>query len=163
MATFVICHGAWDGGWYWQDVANLLREKGHHVYTPSLTGLGERVHLGNPAIDLDTHIQDIVNVCLFEALDKVVLVGHSYGGAIITGVADRIPNRLSELIYIDAFVPKNGESLVDLFGESPVIDQFTSLSNQLGDGWKIPFYSEEESDPRHVAHPTSNFLPKAYY
>lgn len=160
MATFVICHGAWDGGWYWQGVARKLQKMGHVVYTPTLTGLGEREHLGNPATDLETHIQDLVNVFEYEDLKEVSLVGHSYGGAVITGAVDRISNRLSDLIYLDAFILKNRESLADLFGNSPVIEHLLSLANQFGDGWRIPFHSETDTDPRHAAQPMQTFFQK---
>jgi pimeloyl-ACP methyl ester carboxylesterase len=112
MATHVLVHGAWHGGWCWRKVTPLLRAAGHEVYTPTLTGLGERVHLGGPHIDLEMHIQDIVNVLEYGDLRDVILTGHSYGGMVITGVAERAADRLSHLIYLDAFVPSNGESLL---------------------------------------------------
>src|SRR5690242_2869175 len=107
MATYVLVPGAWLGGWCWQRVTPLLRAAGHEVYTPTLTGLGERVHLGSPETDLDTHIQDIVNVLVYEDLRDVVLLGHSYSGMVVTGVADRVPDRLSQLVYLDAIVPND--------------------------------------------------------
>ena len=113
MATFVLVHGAWHGGWCWNRVASLLRSAGHDVYTPTLTGLGERSHLLTPGIGLETHIQDVVNVLEFEDLRDTVLVGHSYAGMVITGVADRAATRLARLVYLDAYVPKSGESLTD--------------------------------------------------
>ncbi|HEV2528233.1 MAG TPA: alpha/beta fold hydrolase [Thermomicrobiales bacterium] len=113
MATFVLVHGAWSGGWYWRKLAPLLREQGHVVLTPTMTGLGERSHLFSHDIDLLTHIRDIVNVLVFEDLSDVVLVGHSYSGMVIAGVADRVPDRLAHLIYIDAFLPRDGESMLD--------------------------------------------------
>jgi len=97
MATFVLVHGGWAGGWVWKYVAPLLRAAGHEVYTPTLTGLGERVHLAHPDIDLALHIQDVVNVVLYEDLHDVVLVGWSLGGMMITGVAEKIPERLELL------------------------------------------------------------------
>jgi pimeloyl-ACP methyl ester carboxylesterase len=111
MATFVLVHGAWHGGWCWKKVTPLLRAAGHEVYTPTLTGLGERAHLATPAVDLDTHIQDVTAVLECEDLRDVVLVGHSYGGMVITGVADRAGDRLAHLVYLDAFVPENGQSV----------------------------------------------------
>lgn len=110
MATFVLVHGAWHGGWCWRDVGKILRNDGHDVFTPTLTGLGERSHLLSPDVDLDTHIQDVANVIDWEELDDVILVGHSYGGYVITGVADRMKDRLRHAIYLDAFVPGDGES-----------------------------------------------------
>ena len=114
--TCVIAHGAWAGGWEWREVDRLLTADGHKVYRPTLTGLGERVHLSNPDINLTTHITDIVNVFLWEDLHDTVLVGHSYGGMVITGVADRVPDRIKQIIYVDAFLPENGESLESSFG-----------------------------------------------
>src|SRR5689334_24528018 len=113
MATIVIVHGGWSGGWYFTPVARLLRSAGHEVYTPTLTGIGERVHLATRETGLSTHVQDVVNVLDFEDLHEVVLVGYSYGGMVITGVANRVPHRIKQLIYLDAFVPRNGESVAD--------------------------------------------------
>ena len=110
MATYVLVHGAWHGGWCWRDVAANLRGNGHLVFTPTLTGRGERSHLLSPAIDLNTHILDIVNVIEWEELNDVILVGHSYGGNVITGVADRVKQRLRHVVYLDAFMPEDGES-----------------------------------------------------
>ena len=111
--TFLLVHGAWHGGWCWRDVVPRLRKAGHEVFAPSLTGLGERKHLASARVDLETHIQDIVALVEMEDLKKVVLVGHSYGGMVITGVADRIPTRLAALVYLDAFVPENGKCALD--------------------------------------------------
>jgi pimeloyl-ACP methyl ester carboxylesterase len=113
MSTFVLVHGAWHGGWCFKRVAQILRKGGHQVFTPTLTGLGERSHLMSPGIDLDTHIQDIVNVFHWEELSDVVLCGHSYGGMVITGVSDRIADKVRSLVYLDAFVPANGQSVTD--------------------------------------------------
>jgi pimeloyl-ACP methyl ester carboxylesterase len=107
--TYVIVHGAWGGGWDWKTVDHLLTADGHTVYRPTLTGQGEHSHLASTNVDLDTHIQDIVNVILWEDLHDVVLVGHSYGGMVITGVADRVPERIQHVIYLDALLPENGE------------------------------------------------------
>ena len=115
--TFVIVHGAWGGSWAFRRVEALLREKGYDVYRPSLTGQGERAHLASADVGLSTHITDVVNAILFEDLHDVVLVGHSYGGMVITGVADRIPDRIKKLIYLDAFVPNDGESVQTIQGE----------------------------------------------
>jgi len=113
QSTYVLVHGAWHGGWCWKKVAPALRAAGHEVYTPTLTGLGERAHLANPAIDLAMHIADVVNLLEAEELDKVVLVGHSYGGMVVTGVADRAASRLRRVVYLDAFLPENGKCLLD--------------------------------------------------
>jgi pimeloyl-ACP methyl ester carboxylesterase len=113
MATFVLVHGAWHGGWCWKLVAPALRRAGHEVYAPSLTGLGERRHLASRAVDLDTHIQDVVGLLEMEDLQRVILLGHSYGGMVVTGAADRAAGRVSQLIYLDAFVPEDGKCLLD--------------------------------------------------
>ena len=115
--TYVIVHGAWGGGWDWRRVDSILTTRGHEVYRVTLTGLGERVHLANPSIGLTTHIEDVVNTIRWEELRNVVLVGHSYGGMVITGAADRVPERIRALIYVDAFLPDSGESLAGLAGE----------------------------------------------
>src|SRR5664280_2771046 len=112
--TYVIVHGAWGGGWDWKHVDQLLTADGYKVYRPTLTGQGEHSNLASTNIDLDTHIQDIVNVILWENLHDVVLVGHSYGGMIITGVAARVPDRIKHVIYLDALVPNNGECVNDI-------------------------------------------------
>jgi pimeloyl-ACP methyl ester carboxylesterase len=115
-ATYVLVHGGAHGGWCYQRVARLLRAAGHDVHTPTLTGLGERSHLLNPDIDLDVHITDVVNVLHYEDLRDVVLVGHSYGGTVVTGVADRAGDRVGHLVYLDAAIPENGQSTADLLG-----------------------------------------------
>jgi len=113
MATFVLVHGAWHGGWKWKFVAPILRRAGHDVYTPTLTGLGERAHLARPGIDLDLHVQDMVALLEMEDLREVVLLGHSYGGMVVTGAADRCAPRIRRLVYLDAFVPENGKCALD--------------------------------------------------
>jgi pimeloyl-ACP methyl ester carboxylesterase len=112
--TFVYVHGAWNGSYGLQKIERLLRAAGHEVYRPALTGLGERVHLAHADISLDTHIQDIVNVIVWEDLRDVVLVGRSYGGMVIAGVIDRVPERIRRAIYLDAFLPADGESLLEI-------------------------------------------------
>jgi len=114
--TIVIVHGAWGGSWAYRHVEALLREKGFNVYRPQLTGLGERIHLSRPDIGLSTHIDDVVNMILFEDLHDIILMGHSYGGMVITGVADRVPDRIRRLVYVDAFVPNDGESVMSIVG-----------------------------------------------
>ncbi len=135
--TFVFVHGAWGGGWDYQQMESLLESAGHHVYRITLTGLGERVHLASPQVNLETHIQDVVNVLKFEDLTDIVLVGHSYGGMVITGVAHRAPERISRLVYVDAMLPLDAESAFDLMGEQGR-KFFLDLANTKGDGWKIP-------------------------
>jgi pimeloyl-ACP methyl ester carboxylesterase len=113
MATFVLVHGAWHGGWCWRSVSPLLRRAGHEVFAPSLTGLGERKHLARSDIGLDMHIEDIVSLLEMEDLKDVVLVGHSYGGMVVTGAADRAHGRIKRLVYLDAFFPENGKCALD--------------------------------------------------
>jgi pimeloyl-ACP methyl ester carboxylesterase len=120
MATFVLVHGGGHGGWCYQRVSRLLRAAGHEVYAPTLTGLGERSHLVGPEVDLSLHIQDVVAVLHYEDLRDVILVGHSYGGMVITGIADQARSRVGKLVYLDAANPENGQSLVDVAG--PVIE-----------------------------------------
>ncbi len=107
----MLVHGAWHGGWCWRFVRPLLQ--GHEVHAPSLTGLGERKHLARPDVDLDTHIADVVSLLEMEDLRDVILVGHSYGGMVVTGAADRAPERIRRLVYLDAFVPEDGKCLLD--------------------------------------------------
>jgi pimeloyl-ACP methyl ester carboxylesterase len=135
MATFVLVHGAWGGGWAWKRVAPLLRAQGHEVFTPTLTGLGERVHLASPDVNLDTHIQDVVNQLRYEDLENVLLVGWSYGGMVITGVLDRAPERLAHLVYLDAEVPCNGESEFDVAGPEFRNEMEQSAQSSV-EGWK---------------------------
>jgi pimeloyl-ACP methyl ester carboxylesterase len=114
MATFVLVHGAWSGGWCYGKVAALLRARGHRVFTPTLTGQGERTHLLSAGVNLTTHINDVAGVFDYEGIENAVLAGHSYGGMVVTGVADRIPARVAALVYLDAFLPENGQSLFDI-------------------------------------------------
>lgn len=117
MAPIVLVHGAWHGGWCWQRLAPLLRDRGHEVHRPTLTGLGDRAHLRpllGDALGLDTHVDDVVGLLEHEDLHDVVLVGHSYGGMVITGVADRAADRLARLTYLDAFLPEPGRSMFDV-------------------------------------------------
>ncbi len=112
--TFVLVHGAWHGGWCYRRVAAPLRARGHEVYTPTLTGLGERSHLLDEEVNLSTHITDIVNLLRWEELSDVVLCGHSYAGMVITGVAGRVPERVRSVVYLDAYLPEDGQNLFDM-------------------------------------------------
>ena len=114
MTDFVLVHGAWGGGWQWRAVADHLRTAGHAVFTPTLTGMGERAHLLSKEIDLETHIRDVIGIAEYERLDGFALVAHSYGGMVATGVADRMPERISALIYLDAALPEDGQAMLDL-------------------------------------------------
>lgn len=137
MSTYILVHGAWGGSWCWKRVRQALQARGHQVFTPTLTGVGERSHLRSPQVNLDTHIADVVNLIRWEELSHVVLCGHSYGGCVITGVADRVPDRIDALIYLDAFVPENGQSLHDLLPADHREAQVQG-AKQVGDGWKVP-------------------------
>ena len=112
-STFVFVPGAWHGAWCFRDVARMLREQGHEVHALTLTGLGDRAHLAHPDIDLDSHIDDVMAVIDAEELSDIFLVGHSYGGFVISGVAERRPDKIRSLVYLDAIVPKDGERLFD--------------------------------------------------
>jgi len=131
--TFVLVHGSWHGGWCWRRVADLLEKQGHKVYAPTLTGLGERSHLMSALITLDTHITDIANVIRWENLDNVVLVGHSYAGFVVSGVAERVLPAIGSIVFVDAFLPDNGQRVVDL---TPADLRATSLAaaakNEVG-------------------------------
>lgn len=118
MAVFVLVHGAWHGGWCWERVAKLLRAEGHDVYAPTHTGVCERSHLASPDIDLMIHVTDVVNEIKWKELQDFVLVGHSYGGMVVTGVAEQMADRISSIVYLDAFLPQDGESLYDIVGSS---------------------------------------------
>ena len=119
MTTFVLVHGAWHGGWCWQRVTRRLQNAGHVVYAPSLTGLADRSHMLSETVDLSTHIADVVNLIRWEDLSDVVLCGHSYGGMVVTGAADQLHTRVRALVYLDAFVPRDGESSLSLRRASP--------------------------------------------
>ena len=126
MRTYVLVHGAFGGAWGWRRIRPLLWAKGHPVFTPTLTGLGERVHLATPEVNLSTHITDVVNCLYFEDLTDIVLVGHSYGGMVITAVADAVPERIAHLVYVDAILPEDGQSGADMGALPP------------RDGWVVP-------------------------
>ncbi len=149
--TYVIIHGAWGGGWAFKEVDRLLSADGHKVYRPTLTGQGERSHLAGTNIDLSLHIQDVVNVILWENLHDVVLVGHSYGGMVITGVADRVPDRIKHVIYLDAFLPENGESADN-------IRAGMGLDMPVKDGFIMPVWLKgNEPLPHDVPHPAKTW------
>jgi pimeloyl-ACP methyl ester carboxylesterase len=133
--TFLVCHGAWGAGWAWKKMHPLMQAAGHRLVTPTYTGLGERVHLANPSIDLETHIRDVLNIIQYEDLRDIVLIGHSYGGMVATGVADRVRDRIAQLIYLDAFVPQDGQSLLDL--NEPARQRMQDAV-KAGDGWRLP-------------------------
>lgn len=171
MTTYVLVPGAWLGGWCWDRVVAVFREQGHVVYPLTLTGLGERSHLAGPEIGLDTHVQDVVNVLEWEDLSEVVLVGHSYAGFVISGVAELVPGRIGHLVYLDAGVPSDGEALFDSFGEEGRA-MIEDMAAAAGEPWRWPLpedlsmisslrdISEEDlrwMRARSVAHPLKTF------
>jgi len=137
--TYVIVHGAWGGGWDWRAVDSLLTRDGHHVQRVTLTGLGERHHLASPNIGLYTHIEDVVNTILWENLHDVVLVGHSYGGMVITGVVDRIPDRIKRVVYVDALLPDSGESVMSI----PDTAREKFVASITRDGYTVPTWVQD--------------------
>jgi len=164
LSTYVFVPGGWHGGWCWKRVASRLRAAGHEVYTPTLTGLGERAHLLSPSVNLDTHITDVVGVVRWEDLDDVILVGHSFGGMIITGVADRIPERIATVVYLDALWPVDGERTSDVIGELTA----GSVMAMTADPERPPLILEAEAtarmlgatDPEDIAWLASKLTPQ---
>ena len=143
MATFVLVHGSCHGGWCWKRVTILLRKDGHEVYAPTLTGLGERSHLVSRDIGLDTHILDIIQLLEYENLSEVRLVGHSYGGLVIGGVAEKVSERIRRLVYLDAYIPRDNKSAFDIIPGLETIYKERALKEQ-GREWLVASYSPEE-------------------
>lgn len=137
MSTFVLVHGAWHGSWCWKRVRRILQQQGHEVFTPTLSGVADRSHLNSPKINLETHIDDVVNQIRWEELTDVTLCGHSYGGMVVTGVADRVPGRIHALVYLDAFVPENGEHMTQHIPPEQLAGLLEG-TKAIGDGWKMP-------------------------
>lgn len=160
MGTYVLSHGGWGGGWEWKTVADRLQEAGHDVYRPSLTGLGDRVHLATPEVGLSTHVQDIVSLFDAERLQEVTLCGHSYSGMVITGAAAKLGDRIHHLVYMDGFVPEAGESIFDVSPE-PMVEVMLEIMETEGDGWKIPlpFPIPEDAPPELVEYLTRASTP----
>ena len=151
--TIVIVHGAWGGAWAFKRVEAMLRDKGFNVYRPQLTGLGERVHLARPDVGLSVHIEDVVNMILFEDLKDIILVGHSYGGMVITGVADRVPDRIKRLVYLDAMVPNDGESVSSITaGRNDWLKSMTE-GDYIIPRWVKP----DQKPPKDVPQPLKTF------
>lgn len=154
--TIVIVHGAWGGSWAFKRVDSLLRQKGFEVYRPQLTGQGDRVHLARPDIGLSTHIDDVVNTILYEDLRNIILVGHSYGGMVITGVADRVPDRIKRLVYLDALVPNDGDSVITMLrGGADFIKQMTK-----GDYVVPPWVKPDQLPPHDVPQSLKTFTDR---
>jgi pimeloyl-ACP methyl ester carboxylesterase len=145
MAAFVLVPGMWLGGWAWHAVAEPLRAAGHTVYPVTLTGLGERVHLGGPQVNVDTHVTDVVNLLRYEALTNVVLVGHSYAGSVIYGVADQVPERIARLVFVDTWPLPDGVAQADLNSPEGREAQAQKVATE-GEGWRLPLPSWEELD-----------------
>jgi len=140
MATYVLVHGAWSGAHSFRFVRPLLQADGHEVFTPSLTGIGERVHLASPQVTLSTHVDDVVNQVLFEDLDDIVLLGFSYGGAVVTAALRHLADRVAHLVFLDAFVPNDGQSVVDL-------TPFHAPARAVDAPWALPALPREYDDP----------------
>jgi len=164
MAAFVLVHGAWGGAHGFRHVRRLLRAEGHDVTTPCLTGVGERIHLSSPQVGLGTHIRDVVNHILYEDLDKIVLVGFSYGGFVVTGALEHIADRVSHLVYLDAFVPANGESVWSHLGRG------ARVKLELGQDWVVTGPVREFDNPaeaewmgkRRTTHPQGCFTEPVF-
>lgn len=144
MATYVLVHGGWSGAHGFRRVRAALQDRGHRVFTPSLTGVGERAHLTSPGVGLGTHVSDVVNHVLYEDLDGIVLLGFSYGGAVVTGTVDHLSARVRSLVYLDAFVPDDGQSVFALTGRA-------AAAIRLGDPWLVPPPAREFDDPEEAA------------
>lgn len=181
--NFVLVHGAWHGGWCWRDVAALLRAGGHQVWTPTMTGLGERSHLLRADTGLTTCIEDVAAVVVSEELDDVVLVGHSFAGPVISGVADQLPQRLRQLVYLDAIVVDSGQSALSIFSDAVQRERSRTIDPE---GWRMaipepskfgvtdpaqadwlrrrltPHPLRAYSEPLQLRHPLGNGLRKTY-
>ena len=164
MSTFVLVHGAWSGAHGFRHVRQLLQAAGHEVFTPCLTGIGERSHLASPLINLSTHVRDVVNHILYEDLSDIVLVGFSYGGFVVTGSLERISNRIRHLVYLDAFVPESGETMMGHImglGRLPI---------EIGESWLVPSPEREFDDQaegewvgaRRTPHPMACFTEPVF-
>lgn len=146
--TFLVAHGAWSAGWSWKKMHSLLSAAGHRLLVPTYTGLGERAHLATPEVSLDTHIQDLQGVIRYEELSDFVLVAHSYGGMVATGLADRVPERIRQIIYLDAFVPRDGQALVDIV---PAETRARILATGDDGGWLVqPQPIPDDTSPEDV-------------
>lgn len=150
MATYMLIHNGFAGGWVWDDVASHLRNKKHRVYAPTLTGLAERAHLATPQTDLNAHIHDILTVIEGDGLSEIILVASSWGGMVATGVADQCEDRIARLVYIDSLIPESGQSWMDLLPPR-FADHIKKIVEKGGDGWRIPVYRSDA--PRWTDHP----------
>lgn len=153
MATFVLVHGGWSGAHGWRAVRRLLAADGHEVFTPSLTGIGERAHIVSPQVDLTTHVRDVVNQVLFEDLNDIIMVAYSYGGAVVTAALAHIHDRIRELVYLDAFVPADGDTVAGLSGR----DRSSAIG--LGDEWLVPPPERSYDNPDEAAWQNARRVP----
>ena len=153
MATYVLVHGGWSGAHCFRKVRRLLQAGNHEVFTPSLTGIGERAHLVSPQVGLTTHVQDLVNTVLYEDLSNMVLVGYSYGGAVVTGAIEHIADRIRELVYLDAFVPADGDTVFGLAGRS------VAATAAMGEDWLVPPMPRVYDDPDEAEWQTTRRVP----
>lgn len=142
MANFVLVHGAWHGGWCWKRVRRQLQDQGHDVFTPTLTGLGERRHLLSREVSLSTHVDDVTNLIRWEDLTDIVLCGHSSSGLVVTGVADRLADRVAALVYLEAYVPHDGQTVFDL-SPPELAAMLKEQARLVGDGWQVPPFTAE--------------------
>lgn len=160
MATFVVAHGAWSAGWAWKKMRSRMRARGHEIFTPTYTGLGERAHLAHKDIDLETHIADVLGLLDCEELRDIILVGHSYGGMVATGVADRASDRIAQLVYVDAFAPRDGQSLLDLQTEENR-QRVREDARVNGGGWRItPNPPPPDTSPEDLAWVSAHRRPQ---
>lgn len=169
MAFIVVAHGAWSSAWAWKKMYPLLEPRGMHLVIPTLTGLGQRSHLAHPGIDLETHIADVLACLFYNDLRDVCLIGHSYGGMVATGVADRARDRISKLIYVDAFVPRHGESAFDIMLEAARLERQPAEGDE---NWRVPprpmppdTLPEDKAwaEPRRVPQPLKTFQQKLMF
>jgi pimeloyl-ACP methyl ester carboxylesterase len=163
--TFMLVHGSCHGGWCWQKVTPLLRNHGYKVYTPTLTGLGERSHIVRKDIDLNTHILDITQVFEYEDLNDVILVGHSYGGMVISGVAEKIPHSIKRLLYLDGYIPQDGKSAFDLIPGLKEIYEKRSMKQQ-GKEWLVSSYEPQiwgVTNPEDIAWMRNRLCPMPWH
>jgi len=155
--TFVFVHGSTGGAWDWKEVGNLLEDKGHQAYRVTLTGLGEREHLAGTHVDLSTHVTDVVNTIVYEQLEQVVLVGHSYGGMVISGVMNQMPERIAHAIFLDAAVPDHGMTTLDVYGVKK------SDLNVINGLIHFPWLENNSAPPHDVPHPLNSYLEKVSF
>jgi pimeloyl-ACP methyl ester carboxylesterase len=156
MSNYVLVHGEWSGEWVWERTAAAIRKARHALFHPTLTGMGSLLEDGSPETGLDTHIQDVVSLLEEHDLQRVILTGHGYGGMVITGVAERVPERLSHLIFLDAFSPRDGQSLAEMLGPAPMA-ALEEQARRAGEGWRVPPPDPEwlGIDPFHAAEVSS--------